>query len=236
MLGVLRIAAAAMSAEQARMDLVAHNLANAQTEGFHRLVVMLRSGEGSQVYRRDAGLALGTRGSGPGSPQVAVDARPAVVVQTHDPHDLAVEGGGFILLEGGRLTNGGRLGVDGQGFLTLAGIRVQGVDGPVRVGGIPRIRSDGQIDDGGRVAGRLRVVRAAPGSLTVRGPGVYTAPANAVQDAALTVRQGARPQPSINPVEELVQLIAGSRAYEAAARCVQVADEVASRLVEVVRL
>lgn len=236
MLGLLRVAAAAMSAEQARVDLVAHNLANAQTVGFHRLVVALRSGEPRQVYRRDAGVVVGTRGSAPSAPQGTVDLRPAVPVPTGDPQDLAVEGGGFVLLEGGRLTSGGRLGVDVQGFLTLAGVRVQGADGPVRVSGLPRVRSDGQVEDAGRVVGRLRIVRAALGSLSVSGPGVYTAPANALQDAAVPVRQGARAQPATNPVEELVQLIAGSRAYEAAARCVQVADEVASRLAEVARL
>ncbi|MDR7395230.1 MAG: flagellar basal body protein, partial [Armatimonadota bacterium] len=44
MLRALRAAASAMSAEQLRAELVAHNLANSETDGFHRLLVAVRPG------------------------------------------------------------------------------------------------------------------------------------------------------------------------------------------------
>jgi len=237
MLRVLRLAASAMSAEQVRADLVAHNLANSDTDGFHRLVVAVRPGEPQALYRRDAASEVGSVASGPGEPYAAVDVRPGVLVPTGDPYDLAVEGGGFVLLQGGRLASSGRLGVDGEGYLTLRGLRVQGVDGPVRVAGQSfRVRPDGTVEAGGRAVGRLRVVDVAPHAVSVVGSGLYAAPEQSLRDGRAAVRVGFRQRAAVNPVEELVQLVAGLRAYEAAARCVQVADETASRLADVARV
>lgn len=237
MLRILQAAAAAMSAEQVRVDLVAHNLANADTDGFHRLVVNIRPGGDAPLYRRDTGTVVGSVASGPADPQAAVDVRAGVLVPTGDPRDLAVEGRGFILLEGGRLASSGRLGVDREGFLTLRGVRVQGLEGPVRVNTQDfRVRADGAVEVAGRVVGRLRVVDVAPESVAVAGPGVYRVVAGDIREIPALLRPGLQQRPGVNPVEELVQLIAGLRAYEAAARCVQVADETASRLADVVRV
>jgi flagellar basal-body rod protein FlgG len=237
MLKVLRAAAAAMSAEQVRADLVAHNLANADTDGFHRLVVAVRPGQAEPLYRRDVAAAVGSVASGPEAPRVTVDLRAGVLLPTGDPRDVAVDGRGFFLLEGGRLTSSGRLGVDREGFLTLRGLRVQGTDGPLRVGTPDfRVRADGQVEAGGRAVGRLRLVEAGPQGVSVVGPGLYTAPAQVLREARALVRPGFLDRPGVNTVEELVQLVAGLRAYEAAAKCVQVADETASRLAEVARV
>lgn len=237
MLRILRAAAAAMSAEQVRVDLVAHNLANADTEGFHRLVVAARPGEAVGLYRRDTAALVGAVASGPAHPQAAVDLQPGVLIPTGDPRDLAVEGRGFVLLEGGRLASSGRLQVDGEGFLTLRGVRIQGADGPIQVGGQDfRVRPDGSVEAGGRVVGRLRVVDAPRESVSVVGPALYRAPAGALRQMRALLRPGFQQRPGVNTVEELVQLVAGLRAYEAAARCVQVADETASRLADVARV
>lgn len=237
MLRVLRAAAAAMSAEQVRADLVAHNLANADTDGFHRLVVVARPAEAVGLYRRDTAALVGTVGLGPAHPQASVDLRPGVLIPTGDPRDLAVEGRGFVLLEGGRLAGSGKLQVDGEGFLTLRGVRILGADGPIHVGGQSfRVRPDGSVEAGGRVVGRLRVVDVPRESLSVVGPGLYGTAAGALRKTRAVLRQGFQQRPEVNTVEELVQLVAGLRAYEAAARCVQVADETASRLADVARI
>ncbi len=235
MLRVLQSAASSMTAEQVRTDLIAHNLSNAHTSGFHRLLVAMRPGRDVTLYRRDAGTPVGPLSGGPPAPEAAVDPRPGVLVPTGDPRDLAVEGGGFVVLTGGRLASSGRLGVDAEGYLTLRGIRVEGQGGPIRVGGSTfSVRPDGTVLAGGQVVGRLRVVRAGP--LSVVGPSLYQAAPGAMQEVPGRVRTGVQEQPSVNPIQELVQLIAGLRAYEAAAKCVQVADETMGRLAEVLRL
>ncbi|MDR7417237.1 MAG: flagellar basal body rod C-terminal domain-containing protein [Armatimonadota bacterium] len=235
MLRVLQSAAAAMTAEQVRTDLIAHNLANAQTSGFHRLVVAVRPGQEAVLHRRDTGIGLGSLAGAPPAPQAAVDPRPGVLVPTGDPRDLAVEGDGFVVLEGGRLASSGRLGVDTEGYLTLRGIRVEGREGPIRVGSAAfTVRSDGAVAVEGRVVGRLRVVRTA--SLSPAGSSLYQAPPASLQEVSSAVRTAFQEQPAMNPVQELVQLLAGLRAYEAAAKCVQVADETMGRLSEVLRL
>ncbi len=237
MLRVLEAAAAAMAAEQVRVDLLAHNLANADTEGFRRLLITVAAGPLESLYRRDGGAHVGLVRAGPGGPQAAVDLRPGVLVPTADPRDLAVEGRGFVLLEGGRLTGCGRLGVDGEGFLTLRGLRVLGAAGPIRVGeGRFHVRPDGTVDVSGRVAGRIRVVEVQGSGVALAGSGVYAAPPEAVKDVRAVLRLGFRQRPEVNPVQDLVQLMVGFRTYEAAARCVQIADEVTSRRAEVARL
>jgi flagellar basal-body rod protein FlgG len=235
MLRVLQSAAAAMTAEQVRVDLIAHNLANAQSSGFHRLVVAVRPGPETVLHRRDTGVGLGSLAGAPAEPQATVDPRPGVLVPTGDPRDLAVEGEGFVVLEGGRLASSGRLGVDPEGYLTLRGIRVEGREGPIRVGSAAfTVRSDGAVVVEGQVVGRLRLARAA--SLSLAGPSLYRAPQAALQDVSGTVRTAFQEQPAVNPVQELVQLIAGLRAYEAAVKCVQVADEIMGRRSEVLRI
>ncbi|MCS7173176.1 MAG: hypothetical protein N0A24_07245 [Armatimonadetes bacterium] len=234
MLHVLRSAASAMTAGQVRVDLIAHNLSNAQSSGFHRLVVAVRTGQEAALHRRDTGTALGSLPGGPEALQATVDPRPGVLVPTGDPRDLAVEGG-FLVLEGSRLASSGRLGVDAEGYLTLRGIRVEGREGPIRVAGTAfTVQPDGTVVVEDRVVGRLRVVRAA--SLSVVGPALYQAPPGTLQDAPARVRTGFHEQPSVDPVGELVQLLAGLRAYEAAAKCAQVADETMGRLAEVLRI
>lgn len=237
MLRALRAAASAMSAEQVRAELVAHNLANSETDGFHRLLVAVRPGELQVLFRRDNAAPLGSLASGPGPARAAVDVRSGALVPTGDPRDLAVEGRGFVLLEGGRLASSGRLEVDAQGYLTLRGVRVQGADGPIRVGGQEfRVRPDGAVEIKGQVAGRLQVVDVPVQAVSVVGPGVYAAPERELRGVRAAVRPGFRQRGSVNPVEELVQLVAGLRAYEAAARCVQVADETTARLADVARV
>ncbi|MDR7610085.1 MAG: flagellar basal body rod C-terminal domain-containing protein, partial [Armatimonadota bacterium] len=82
---------------------------------------------------------------------------------------------------------------------------------------------------------RLRVVDVPVQAVSVVGPGVYAAPESELREVRARVRPGFQQRGSVNPVEELVQLVAGLRAYEAAARCVQVADETAARLADVAR-
>ncbi len=237
MLRVLRAAASAMSAEQLRADLVAHNLANSDAAGFHRLVVAVRPGEPQALYRRDGGQPVGSVAAGPAQPQAAVEVGPGTLVPTGDPRDLAVDGRAFLLLEGGRLASGGRLEVDADGYLTLRGLRLQGVEGPLRVGRAAfQVHPDGRVEAEGREVGRLRLVQAGPAEVVVAGPGLYAASAQALREARASVRVGFQRRADVNPVGELVQLMAGLRAYEAAARCVQVADDTASRLAEVARV
>jgi flagellar basal-body rod protein FlgF len=226
----LQAAAAAMAAEQTRVDLIAHNLANADTAGFRRLVAVVRPGPDAALYRRDIGTLLGALVAGPPAPQVVLDRRVGVPVATGNAADVSVDGEGFLLLEDGRIARSGTLGVDPQGFVTLNGVRVLGQDGPIRArAGSVEVGRDGTVLQGGRTLGRLRVVSAPPDAITPLGSGTYTAPPQSLRDRPASVRSGVRERPPTNPVEELVQLIASLRAYEAAQRCIQTTDETLSR-------
>lgn len=224
----LWFAAAAMSAEQIRQDAVAHNLANADTVGFRRLMVSLPEGQTTALFRRDVpGPALGAFGAGPPSPRLVLDLRPGDLAATDDKHDLAIDGPGFVVVGGGRLTRGGRLGADPEGFLTISGVRAEGTGGPIKVGnGRIEVHPDGTVQADGSAAGRLRIVTVEAGRLEPAGGGLYrTSDPSAMKAGGGTLRQGMRERSSVNPIEELVQMVAGLRAYEAAQRVMQASDE-----------
>lgn len=224
----LRFAAAAMSAEQTRQDAIAHNLANADTAGFRRVMVSIQEGQVMALSRRDvAGPALGALGTGPHSPRLVLDLRPGSLATTGDPHDIGIDGPGFVAVSGGRMARSGRLGADPEGFLTISGIRAEGLGGPIRVGRDRiELQPDGTVQADGSAAGRLRIVTVEPGRLEQAGAGFYRASDPAVlRDGGGTLRQGVRERSSVNPIEELVQMVAGLRAYEAAQRVMQASDD-----------
>jgi flagellar basal-body rod protein FlgG len=239
----LQFAAAAMTAEQTRQDAIAHNLANASTPGFRRILVALESGAPTELHRRDrvAPSAIGDMGAGPDAPRVVVDIRQGSLAQTGDKTDLAIDGPGFLAAEGGRYVRSGRLGVDTSGNLTIGGVRVVGENaggaaGPLKVGDVNVvIGEDGSVRRvSGEGLGRLRLVSIEARALAPAGDGVYRVlDARGVKDGAGSVlRQGVREHSNVNPVEEMVQMIAGMRSYEAAMRVIQTTDESLARAAE----
>ncbi|MBI4278112.1 MAG: hypothetical protein HY660_06615 [Armatimonadetes bacterium] len=231
----LQLAAAAMAAEQLRLDAIAHNIANVDTAGFRRVLLAADAGETIPVYRRDQPEAsLGTLATEPSRYYLALDPRPGANVVTRDPYDLAIDGDGFLMMQGGRLSRGGRLGVDAEGYLTISGVRVEGASGPVRVGTDQiEIKTDGTVQAKGNTVGRLRIVSIPTASLEPMGGGLYMVKdPSGLREGGGSVRQGMRERSSVNPMEEMVEMINGLRAYETAQRVMQAVDETTARLIE----
>src|SRR6266545_5708735 len=168
MLEGLNTAAAGMAAQQQRLDAVANDLANANTNGYKRERVGFRDLVYTQTGRSSA------QGVRTGSGAAALDAGRSFEQGTLQPTgrqlDLAIQGEGFfqVRLADGRtgLTRDGDLLRDSQGRLTTAsGALIQPtltIPADVAEAQVS-VATDGTVTAAGRAVGRLSVV-------TVRSP------------------------------------------------------------------
>jgi flagellar basal body rod protein FlgG len=194
---------------------------------------------------------VGETGSGPAAagltprevlePVSAPDTRSGVLQQTGAGADIALDGPGYLMVQtagGQRLLRGGSMHANRQGFLaTSGGDPLLSTDGrPLSVGsGDWQVAPDGAVTAGGRTLGRLRIVRPAG---SVQAEGASLASAAGVQNvpaADVRVRQGFLERSNVEPVQEMVDMIAGVRAYEASQKAVVAQDESLQSLLDALK-
>jgi flagellar basal-body rod protein FlgG len=98
-----------------------------------------------------------------------------------------------------------------------------------------QVAPDGAVTSEGKVVGRLRIVRP---SGPLRPEGAKLASAASIQDvpaSTVQVRQGFLERSNVDPVKEMVNMIAGVRAYEASQRAIVAQDQSLQNLLEVLR-
>jgi flagellar basal-body rod protein FlgG len=231
-------AGAGMMARLAAQDITANNLANANTAGFQREVAGMRARL----------MPPGTTGAGSGKlpaqliqPYSTPDMRPGILEHTGAATDLALDGPGYLMTQtaaGPRLVRGGAMHVNAGGELaTAGGDAVLGTDGnPIRVGGTAwTVKQDGAITAGGVTLGKLRVVLPTgamqhEGGTVLSAAGVKDAPPNSVR-----VLQGSLQHSNVEPVREMVDMIAGVRAYEASQKSLTAQDGTLQQLFSILQ-
>jgi flagellar basal-body rod protein FlgF len=220
----------ALSADQARAERIASNLANVQTPGHKREVQVEHAGLAG-VGRVDAQAAFG---------RVFEHVRSATVRDfttgtqriTGRALDLALVSGGFFEVatdSGPAFTRRGDLQLDGRGRLvTAAGNPVLGLGGEIALSSErPRIDEMGRIYEGDQLVAQLRVVDISPDELRV-GPGGLFTTSGAVKDmpvSSAVLRQGALENSNVNSAHEMVDLTTTVRHFEAVLRVTQARDE-----------
>ncbi len=241
-----------LDAQQTRMSVVAHNLANVNTSGFKKGRAVFEDllyqnvkqvgAATSQDTVAPSGLALGT-----GVRVVATEKlyTQGSLSQTGNSFDLAIQGRGFfqISMPDGTFgyTRDGSFQVNAQGELvTSSGYRVQpGItipDGAQTV----TIGSDGVISV--QQAGQNQPTQVGtiqlsdfvnPAGLQARGENllVETAASGPAQTSTPglngvgTVQQGAVESSNVNVVEEMVNMIETQRAYEMNTKAISTTDQ-----------
>lgn len=246
--GVIRglyAAARAMAAEMTRQDVLAFNLANVDTTGFKRALVV--SGvEGETLLARFQGTQLavpiGRLTVGP-IQEVVTDFQQGPLRETGRDLDIALVGEGFLVVQtpsGLAYTRDGRLGLDAQRRLvTRDGHLVLGLAGPLTVPpGRLSIDAGGNLVVNGTQVGRLQIVQFPdPSGLVRAGGGLYLSAGQEPQQAqGVTVRQGFLEGANVEPVLEMAQMLAGLRAYEASQKAVLTMDESIDRLLQAARV
>lgn len=224
------------------LDVVANNLANADTDGFKAERIAFTTALETAVRDLGAGAARGA--SGRVFPAVApgtLDLAPGPVARTGGALDAAIDGEGFFEVEtpqGPRYSRAGAfaLGADGA-LVTASGHPVLGDAGPISVPeGPAAIRAGGAVVDGsGAVVGRLRVVAFDdPRALVAEGGGLLRAAPEAAPRAVADPRlvPGALERSNVRPAEQLASLVFLQRAFEISLRAMQSDDEATGRLIQ----
>ncbi|MBI5837368.1 MAG: flagellar basal-body rod protein FlgF [Candidatus Eisenbacteria bacterium] len=219
----------------AQQETLANNLANALTPGFKRDKVSFQS-----VLKQAA--AGGSPAPMPGGPSLAADPRtrpdmrPGSVDQTGNPLDLAITGDAFFAVStpaGERYTRAGNFTMNAGGQLSLPdGSQVLGEGGPIRVEGDVTISPDGTVTTGGQPAGRLRLVKFPEGAeLTREGATLWASSGQPVAATGATVKQGFLEGSNVNPVEEMIDMVAAFRSYESNMKSAQLQGDTLSVLI-----
>lgn len=212
----LYVAAAGMLSELTRQDLLANDLANANTPGYKadRVAQRAFADELALINQRN-GRPVGALGTGAEIAAQVTDTAPTSLRETGEPLDLAIQGDGFFSVqtpEGLRYTRDGSFRADAQGRLVdqLGALVVGAGGGPVLV------RADGSVDPATVAVTVLDGVAKA-------GDGRYVG--NPAAGQAGTVRTGALESSGVDAARTMVDMMASMRAFEAGQKAIQTIDE-----------
>ncbi|MES9851144.1 MAG: flagellar hook-basal body protein [Candidatus Thiodiazotropha sp. L084R] len=222
----LTIAEASMINGMKHLDIIGHNLANADTAGYKREVAVMRP---FGTYLNDAMFQSEKSGI-----STATDFNIGVPSHTGNPLDLSIEGDGYFVVEspkGTLYTRQGSFALDGSGHLvTSAGYRVIGNEGELRLtSDQPRIDKEGAIWDAGELVGSVKIARFSDSrSLQKLGGGLYLAGSATelpVNDQGPGIRQGFLETSNVNAMTEMVDLITVMRQVEGGQKVIQSYNE-----------
>lgn len=248
----LWVAKTGLDAQQTRMQVVSHNLANANTTGFKKGRVAFEDllyqnvrqvgGQTSQQTRSASGLHLGT-----GVRVVSTEKifSQGALSQTENALDMAINGRGFFQLTlpdgSAAYTRNGAFQLDDQGqIVTPNGHVLQpGISIPEGAQSVS-IGSDGVVSaqiPGQSAPVQIGTVQLAdfvnPAGLEPRGENMYVESASSGAPQTGTpglaglgsLMQGSLESSNVNVVEELVNMIETQRAYEMNSKAISSSDQ-----------
>ena len=252
MLRGLYAAANAMRYRAHEVEVTANNIANVSTDGFKGDRLAMRSfgdllmerieAEPETPLRQQPGPPLiGEMNlGGPAAESGYIDFSPGNPRSTGNPLDLFIEGPGFFVVEtpnGDRYTRAGSFQLDDEGkIVNQSGHAVMGLNNqPIRITSVSpiHINQNGEIIQDGLPIGSLRLVEFVDMSvLEKEGETLFrsTDPNPPFPAMNSTIEQGMVEGSNVNPINSLVQLIVAQRAYEAAARAVDMFNQSLSRV------
>jgi flagellar basal-body rod protein FlgG len=215
--------------KQGQLDVLSNNIANANTVGFKKdrssFREFLVSGI-SGARDSDDGRAMSDLSA------VKTDFGAGNHFSTGNPLDVALDGKGFLSLEGGRYTRKGDLRVGKDGFLvTQAGRRVLGAKGPIRLPpGKADISPTGDVRVDGKTVDTLKIVDFEnTDALVELADGQFTTAQPPVKSAA-TVSPGHLEASNVEVVKEMVQMISTLREFEMYQKAIKAFDDAAARV------
>lgn len=223
MITALRTAASGLLAESAKQDVIANNIANAQTVGFKRARTATISF--AQALQQALPISrLDLMPPYPSSPasgttvdaEEAVDSSQGLIQSTGHDLDFAIDGPGCFETSsaaGVQQTRAGnfRVGPDGE-LMTADGAFVQGQSGPIRLPkGKLEANADGVILVDGVEIDKIKIAGEQPG--------------------ATRVLQGHLEDANVSVITEMVAMIANMRAYEANQKTIWAVDHTLDKLI-----
>jgi flagellar basal-body rod protein FlgF len=222
------VATSRLVAQQRALDVVADNLANANTPGFKTERVQFSDWLSKQ--------SSGTTPPG-GSPIAYAqdratwrEQRAGTISHTGNPFDVAVTGDGYFTVNtpsGPRLTRDGRFGLLPSGTIAdTAGNAVLDSNGqPIQLAPTDTnisIAGDGTVSSQNGQIGKIGVVRPTnPMLLSAEGNTLFLSGSTTTPVASPALEQGAIEESNVQPVLEMTRMMDGQRQFEFLAQFVQ---------------
>jgi flagellar basal-body rod protein FlgF len=203
-----------------QMDIVANNIANADTAAF-KVEKLIVKPDPQPINNPDAGSSTVNYAL---DVALARDFGQGALQQTGGQFDVAIEGDGFFKVQtaaGERYTRDGRFSMNTEGKLvTKQGQAVQGDGGDIVIDakkGPINIAADGTISQGTERVGKIGAVSFTDNAaLSKVGDGLYANNSNLAAGPAqsVIVHQGMVEASNVNPILQITDMIEVSRAYE----------------------
>lgn len=232
----LYTASSGMLAEQKIMDVISNNLANVNTTGYKKDIVLTKSfpdfivtrngGDnippGGNIGRMNYGILIDT---------FSTNYQPGAIDKTNGVLDFALDGTGFFVVntpQGLRYTRDGSFILNSNGDLvTKEGYNVMGQNGAIRLNqGDISVDNFGNISLNGQYIDRLNVVDFNNyNTLRKQGDNLFYTNGGQTIPSNATVRQGYLEGSNVNPVNEMVNMIEVMRNYEANQKVATAFDE-----------
>jgi flagellar basal-body rod protein FlgG len=231
MLEGLYSAAAGMQAQTQRMDTVANDLANVNTNGYKKERVAFRD----LLYVRDASGNVQS-GAGAAATTIGRGFAQGAIRETGNPLDLAIENGGFIQVRRAdgttALTRDGALRLDPRGRITTqqGDLLQPAVTLPADTKESDvRIASDGTISVGNRQVGRIQLMTVrSPQGLQSAGDNLFRTTAASGAATALAggrLTQGAVEASNVDVADTMTEMMDAQRSFQLASKAVQMQDQ-----------
>lgn len=252
MFKTLNTAATGMAAQQANMDVIAHNMANVNTTGFKKS----RAEFEDLIYHnlKDPGAASGLNSITPTGIQTGLGVRTAStqrdmtignVQLTHNPLDMQIEGNGFFQVrtpdgelfytrDGSFKKDGNGRVVDKNGNFLIPEITVPQDAQALEISPNGEVRVMMNQQEAPQAIGNIELAQFVnPAGLKALGKNLFSQTAASgmpnVNRPGLAgtgvVAQGQLETSNVNIVDEMVGMISAQRAYETNSKVIQAADQ-----------
>jgi flagellar basal-body rod protein FlgG len=224
------------------LEVVANNIANADTAGFKSDESIFKSVLEAALQDKEGVQTPGAPGQAyVDTLAVHTDFSAGPISMTRAPLDVAIEGEGFFEIEtpnGLRYTRAGSFLITrDQEVATASGFPVMGEGGPISVGNRPvKIQASGDVvDDSGAILGTLKIVNFdRVDQLRKEGLNLFVAPAEAgisTRDDGQLIPGGVE-RSNVVPVRELASMVIIQRMFDISMQAIQKDDSTTQQLLK----
>ncbi|MTI10597.1 flagellar basal-body rod protein FlgF [Curvivirga aplysinae] len=215
------------------MNIVANNIANANTPAFKREGMVFKEYITKPQHDRqqfsfvqDVGLAR--------------DLTDGPMTTTNNPFDFALSGDGYFVIDtpmGERYTRNGRFQLDATGNLVNKdGYTIQGDGGPLNIpndGGEILVASDGTISNDNGEVGKLRVVSFENQyEMKKSAGGLYATGQDPIASEGYNITQGMLEESNVQPILEITRMMRVHREYASMQKFTQAEDDRVKKAIE----
>jgi flagellar basal-body rod protein FlgG len=205
-----------------QMEVISQNLANADTIGYKKDKITFKD----YLMPQDAFSSLPDGRAMSDFSKFMTDLSAGNMVRTGNALDIAIEGKGFISLEGNRYTRRGDLKKDGEGYLTTQNnIKVLGEKGPIRLpDGALDLSESGEVFVNGEKIDSLKIVDFQQQENLKKAGDIFFYKGSPSQIKGF-VKQGNLEKSNVEIVKEMVHMIEMYREFESFQKAIQFFDE-----------